>query len=323
MAKASTSRAADSSEQSADVVVLSSTKGLTIASSVRAKLLDEKLTVRSWDHTDSFRPGEIILQALKNLLLRSRAALIVMTPDETGTHDGQTVVRPRDNLLFEFGLSVGLLGEERTFVLIPEDEPELELQLPSNVGGFIFIRYKPAELELSLAAAARKIAAALGDRTRRMSPATMYQALEDLAAKINSSPAFGGFPSPDLVIGVNPGGAIIAGNLYFIGGRFFDKPQFLAFSPGIDCPDQMRQAIEAMLPNRPSRAPRILVVDASIKRGSSMQEMLDLIRAAAGEEAEIRIAVLIDRPELRASGVEIKPDHVAAPAYESFPYGLA
>ena len=60
-------------------------------------------------------------------------AVIVLTADDTTTSRSKDYLSPRDNLIFEAGISFGAVHPTRTF-LIPENKPGFKL--PSDLGGF-------------------------------------------------------------------------------------------------------------------------------------------------------------------------------------------
>jgi predicted nucleotide-binding protein with TIR-like domain len=59
--------------------------------------------------------------------------VIVMTADDTMTSRGQTFFSPRDNLVFEAGMSFGINSPGRT-IIVPEGKPNFKL--PSDLRGF-------------------------------------------------------------------------------------------------------------------------------------------------------------------------------------------
>lgn len=104
--------------------------------------------------------------AFDNLLRIVRevdAAVFVCTPDDLTTSRGRRRPAVRDNVIFEIGLFLGRLGQQRTFLVAPE--PLSALRLPTDLLGVVLARYDPAELvrdaEAALAAAASQIRRAL------------------------------------------------------------------------------------------------------------------------------------------------------------------
>lgn len=66
-------------------------------------------------------------------------AVFVFQPDDlVERHDGKTYKAVRDNVLFEFGLFLGVLGRGRTFGLMPEGA---QTSLPADFGGVLFCTF--------------------------------------------------------------------------------------------------------------------------------------------------------------------------------------
>lgn len=66
-------------------------------------------------------------------------AVFVFQPDDLiERHDGKTDLVVRDNVLFEFGLFLGVLGRERTFAIMPQGAHSA---LPSDLGGVLFATF--------------------------------------------------------------------------------------------------------------------------------------------------------------------------------------
>jgi len=70
-------------------------------------------------------------------------AFIIYTPDDLGGLDGEDLrSRARQNVVFEHGLLIGLLGRERTCAVI-----HAEVELPSDVNGMLFERVTDLKTE--------------------------------------------------------------------------------------------------------------------------------------------------------------------------------
>lgn len=70
-------------------------------------------------------------------------SIAFFTPDDLSTSRGQSQIIARDNVLFEYGLFLGMLGEKRSFAIIPQDEKgRNSIKLPSDIGGVTLPRYK-------------------------------------------------------------------------------------------------------------------------------------------------------------------------------------
>lgn len=90
-----------------------------------------------WTH-DVFEPSQSYLHSLQNELPRSDFAVLLTTPDDRGKTRGVAFAAPRDNVVFELGLSIAWLGNERTFIVHPENGNP---KLPSDLVGFSPVTY--------------------------------------------------------------------------------------------------------------------------------------------------------------------------------------
>jgi len=102
----------------------SSTEGLPVAKMLRRTLKKVGHKVRIW--TDGvFRPSNYPIPNLVAALRQSDFGVFVFTPDDklTVCRTGGKKTRytaTRDNVLFEFGLSIGILGLERSYCVWPK-----------------------------------------------------------------------------------------------------------------------------------------------------------------------------------------------------------
>jgi CRP/FNR family transcriptional regulator, cyclic AMP receptor protein len=84
---------------------------------------------------------------------------------EDRTHSRSTVkASPRDNLIFEAGLSIGRLGRTRTFILVPEASNR-SLKIPSDLEQATLLKYSDAAMS-DACERITKIIRELGPRTR-------------------------------------------------------------------------------------------------------------------------------------------------------------
>ena len=112
------------------IFIASSSEGLEIARAVQSGLEGDG-EVRIWSQ-DVFLPGESIIQSLTKALGSSDFGIFVFSRDDLLAIRGATAMSPRDNVVFEAGLSIGLLGHRRTFVVRPRDD---DLRMPSDLDG--------------------------------------------------------------------------------------------------------------------------------------------------------------------------------------------
>lgn len=69
---------------------------------------------------------------------RADFAVLIATPDDTTESRGEAASSPRDNIIFELGLFMGVLGRERTYVLSTTGH---DLKLPSDLQGLTRLAY--------------------------------------------------------------------------------------------------------------------------------------------------------------------------------------
>jgi hypothetical protein len=77
--------------------------------------------------------GTTTVEALEVQMGQSSFAVFVATPDDNVTKRDRTKLAPRDNVVLEFGMFMGRLGRERTFLLVPKAVKDLHL--PSDLLG--------------------------------------------------------------------------------------------------------------------------------------------------------------------------------------------
>lgn len=98
-----------------------------------------------WTH-GLFTPGEYPLEVFEQQTRSRDFAVLVATPDDSIIKRGQSLDAIRDNVLFELGFFMGVLGRGRTFVLVPQHE---KLAIPSDLAGLTQIRYDAERFNLS------------------------------------------------------------------------------------------------------------------------------------------------------------------------------
>ena len=114
--------------------IASSREGREYASALKNLLTDHfsyfglDILCLLWSDRGVFHNGESTLASLEKLANEIYAygeqkkmgyAVFVLTPDEIVNMRGKEYYIARDNVLFEYGLFLGKLGHDRTFVLVP------------------------------------------------------------------------------------------------------------------------------------------------------------------------------------------------------------
>lgn len=115
-----------------------------------------------WDQ-GVFRLSHTALEALIGALSRVDCATFVFSDDDTATIRGALKSTTRDNVIFEFGLAIGMLGRESTFMVVPQGNEQLHL--PTDLLGLTAATYRTdrgdGNLQAALGPAATQIASSL------------------------------------------------------------------------------------------------------------------------------------------------------------------
>ncbi|MDX2284385.1 MAG: nucleotide-binding protein [Bacteroidia bacterium] len=137
------------------VFVSSSREGLTVARRIQ-QLLEDDAEIIVWDQ-DAFEPTVDSLESLISQANASDFAIFVFTPDDDAVQRGERVIKARDNVVFEAGLFMGILGRKRVFFVKPT--APRTLALPTDFLGLSYITYIPREPQTvaSLGGAATRI----------------------------------------------------------------------------------------------------------------------------------------------------------------------
>lgn len=107
---------------------------------VDSKRLRKAAKLKPW--TQAFPLTSGTLDALLDAVASVDFALLVLSPDDKVKKKHMTKMAPRDNVLFELGLFLGVLGKERTILLVEEGFDVSELDLPTDLAGITYLPYK-------------------------------------------------------------------------------------------------------------------------------------------------------------------------------------
>ena len=127
----------------------SASESLDVAYAVQEGL-DRALEVTVWTQ-GIFEPSRTTMETLTEQPRKFDAALFVFTPDDAAVIRGEQKRVVRDNVIFELGLFVGVLGRKQTFILFPRDVGDLHL--PSDLAGTIPLDYDHQRQDGNLVAA--------------------------------------------------------------------------------------------------------------------------------------------------------------------------
>lgn len=105
-----------------------------------------------WRNSSLFKGGHYILEDLINTLHECSFGIFVFSPDDLIEIREKNYYTTRDNVLFEAGMSIGMLGRNRTFILVPKKQKDsIELHLLSDIDGLITISYNYKKEEKNVA----------------------------------------------------------------------------------------------------------------------------------------------------------------------------
>lgn len=115
----------------------SSAENLPVAREIQSGLSHDKMIVTVW--TDGvFRASKTAVESLLVAVRASDFAVLLITPDDIVVSRDIESPAPRDNVVFELGLFMGLLGRERTLVVKPRG---VNIKMPSDLLGFAPLEY--------------------------------------------------------------------------------------------------------------------------------------------------------------------------------------
>ncbi|WP_158941170.1 nucleotide-binding protein [Burkholderia sp. S171] len=113
------------------IFIGSSREGIPIANAIHSNLTDDaECTV--WKD-GVFQPSSSTLFDLMGILRVSDFAIFVFSPDDVSIMRSAVDQVVRDNVLFELGLFIGRLGQERCFFLVPTPRKCDYLQISSGL----------------------------------------------------------------------------------------------------------------------------------------------------------------------------------------------
>jgi CRP/FNR family transcriptional regulator, cyclic AMP receptor protein len=113
-------------------------ESVTIANEIQLGLKYDPITVRVW-HQGVFGPSGVPVDGLLKMAEESDFAAFVFGPEDKTSSRGEEFDAPRDNVVFELGMFIGVLGRERTFIINNHD---IDIKIPSDLLGITLITYK-------------------------------------------------------------------------------------------------------------------------------------------------------------------------------------
>jgi predicted nucleotide-binding protein len=121
----------------------SSAESLALAQTNQSGLSHDDILVRVW--TDGvFAPSSFPIEGLLQQVQTADFAALVCSPDDRVFSRGKASQAPRDNVIAEIMLFMGVLGRERTLMVVPRGQT---LKMPTDLLGLTPITYQPGLLQ--------------------------------------------------------------------------------------------------------------------------------------------------------------------------------
>ena len=140
------------------------------------------------------------LETLVNELENYDFAAFILAPDDVTISKEQTKLAPRDNVLFESGLFMGVLGRERVFLVYDETQ---DLKIPSDLAGVTLATYDGSRIRgTDASAAVREAVIQISDRIRD----SLFPYLPGEWRSEYPMPALEGSPMVNETISIRTGG---------------------------------------------------------------------------------------------------------------------
>jgi CRP/FNR family cyclic AMP-dependent transcriptional regulator len=125
------------------VLVISSGEQLKVARHIEQKLDCADVDVTVWDQ-GVFALSDYPISSLTDVIGRHDFTIAVVAADDQLVSRGEASHVPRDNVQLEYGISVGMLGRERSLLLVDSDD---EVKLASDQAGLTTLRFRGSDLE--------------------------------------------------------------------------------------------------------------------------------------------------------------------------------
>jgi len=148
------------------VFIGSSMEGLDAAKAIQANL-EHVAETHIWSQ-GLFGLSGGTLQSLVKVADKFDFAILLLTPDDLTTSRGQENASPRDNVIFELGLFIGAIEQDRVFIIA---DREAQMKMPSDLAGIsyaTFVRPISGTMQSALGAACTSVETSikkLGSRT--------------------------------------------------------------------------------------------------------------------------------------------------------------
>lgn len=124
--------------ESPQIVAISAKEALPVVREIEGLLRDDAFRFRPWDQGGVFGISSYPVPSLVEALKGADFALVLATPEDKVRTRGKTRPVPRDNVTFEMGMAIGILGLDRVIVVTPAAHTDLS----SDMNGVTVLRYR-------------------------------------------------------------------------------------------------------------------------------------------------------------------------------------
>lgn len=131
------------------VFIASSTEGLDAAYAMQ-ELLDHHAECTVWDQ-DVFSPSSVTLLDLISRAKNTDYGIFVFSFDDAIRIRNKEELAVRDNVIFELGLFIGVIGISNCFIVMPNSKDEIHL--PTDLTGITSLKYNSKRTDGNLKAA--------------------------------------------------------------------------------------------------------------------------------------------------------------------------
>jgi Predicted nucleotide-binding protein containing TIR-like domain len=139
------------------VFIGSSGSELGLAKQIQT-LLGDDIDADVWDGDLADQLGNIILDELLLKVSLYDFAIMVLSADDVTTSKGKRKASPRDNVIFELGMFMGVRGRKRVFPVVVGSE-STDLKVPTDLFGNKELRLDPEKLKTDAGYLAEQISA--------------------------------------------------------------------------------------------------------------------------------------------------------------------
>lgn len=284
------------------IVVFSSVEGLKLAKAIQRDLYTDKFSCKLWTN-NFFKLSSTTLDSLRTIGNSYQLAVIVLSPDDCIVSREDKFMVPRDNVIFELGLCVGMLGMDRTIIVQPND-----LKLPSDLGGVTPCKFYPDD---DIDATAGYITSYLEDHITKLKESNLIvdriywdeycELIDALLGKLKKSVNFGGYYF-DVIVSISRGGILVADLLSRTYGYSMPVLSMVANrrdGHGTYDSDEVLDynsfATEMLVKNGYKN---ILVVDSAVRSGITIERAVEFIKKRY-PDAVIKTGTLIVNASLK------------------------